>query len=183
MGLVGESIALILVVKWTIVLALAWVIHATLLRCNPRWRVTLWRATVVGIALVGLLSLAPPIVKYHLADRGQAAVVRSVPNEPAEESRAKAEAVAVKVSTEIIDPVSAAAPMVQTGGGNHLMATSPGTEPAEASGSSWGVQVGPWVSSIWISGVFALIARLMVGSFELAPARPAVGGCPCRDRQ
>jgi beta-lactamase regulating signal transducer with metallopeptidase domain/protocatechuate 3,4-dioxygenase beta subunit len=166
-GLVGESFALILVVKWTIVLTLAWVFHAILLRCNPRWRVTLWRATVVGIALVGLLSLAPPIVKYHLAHLGQAAVVRSVPNELAEESRAKPEAVAVTVSTEIIDPVSAAAPMIQTGGGNHLMATSPETEPDELSGSSWVVQVGPCVFSIWISGVVALIARLMVGSFSL----------------
>jgi beta-lactamase regulating signal transducer with metallopeptidase domain len=167
-GLADGSIALILVVKWTLVLALAWMIHATLMRCNPRWRVALWRATVVGIALVGLLSSAPPIVKYHLADREQAAVVvvRPLPRGPAEEGRAthEAEAVAVSVSTEAIAP----APLVPTEGSTLLVATSPGTEPAEAPGARWGTRAGSWVSSVWLIGVVVLLARLMAGSLSLA---------------
>ena len=38
--LVG-SIALTLALKWTVVLALAWMIHTSLSRSNPRWRVLL----------------------------------------------------------------------------------------------------------------------------------------------
>jgi len=167
-GLVGGSIALILVVKWTVVLALAWMIHATLLRCNPRWRVALWRATVVGIALVALLSSAPPIVKCHLADREQAAVVvaRPLPRGPAEEGRAthEAEAVAVSVSTGAIAP----APLVPTEGSTLLVATPPETEPAEAPGARWGIRAGSWLASVWLTGIFALLARLMAGSLSLA---------------
>ena len=61
-GLAVDSIVLVLVVKWTAVLAMAWLVHGMLAGRNPRWRVTLWRTTVVGIALVALLSSAPPIV-------------------------------------------------------------------------------------------------------------------------
>ena len=70
-GLVGESIALILVVKWTIVLALAWIIHATLLALeSPLASRALAHRPSSGIALVALLSSAPPIVKYHFARPG-----------------------------------------------------------------------------------------------------------------
>jgi beta-lactamase regulating signal transducer with metallopeptidase domain/protocatechuate 3,4-dioxygenase beta subunit len=160
--LLGESIALVLVVKWTVVLTLAWLFHATLSRCNPRWRVALWRATVVGIALVALLSSVRPIVTYHLADRGGAAieVVRSLPRGLAEEARATPEAVAVRASTEMIDPSQ-----VATSRGTELV---PSATTAATAGSRGSTRSGSWVSSIWLIGVFVLIARVIVGSLSLA---------------
>jgi len=51
-----------LVVRWTALLALAWVGNRALAGRNPRWRVVLWRAAVAGIAGVGILTLAPPVI-------------------------------------------------------------------------------------------------------------------------
>ena len=64
-GLSGDSIVLVLIVKWTAVLALAWLAHGMLVGRNPRWRVALWRSAIVGLAMVAVLSAAPPIVTYQ----------------------------------------------------------------------------------------------------------------------
>jgi len=50
------------VVRWTALLALAWLAHQALAGRDPRWRVGLWRAAVVGVAGVGMLTFAPPVV-------------------------------------------------------------------------------------------------------------------------
>src|SRR5271163_334302 len=84
-----HSIASALILKWTTVLALAWLAHGMLAGRNPRWRVALWRSAVVGIALVAVLSLAPPIVTYPTVPREPPAmdVARTVPTAPAVEVR------------------------------------------------------------------------------------------------
>ena len=58
----GASIGLVLMIKWTVVLALAWLAHAILAARNPRWRVALWRSAIFGLAIVAVLSASPPIV-------------------------------------------------------------------------------------------------------------------------
>ena len=68
-ALPDASIGLVLIVKWTAVLALAWLAHGMLAGRNPRWRVALWRSAIVGLALVALLSLVPPIVTYQSRSR------------------------------------------------------------------------------------------------------------------
>lgn len=55
-----------LVARWTALLCLAWLGHFLLANRNPRWRVALWRAAFVGIAGVGLLTLAPPVWEVPL---------------------------------------------------------------------------------------------------------------------
>ncbi len=42
----------VLVARWTLLLALAWLVHAALVGRNPRWRVALWRGAIVGVGLV-----------------------------------------------------------------------------------------------------------------------------------
>ena len=41
-----------LIAKMTILLLLAWGSHCLLARANPRWRVLLWRLTLVGLFAV-----------------------------------------------------------------------------------------------------------------------------------
>jgi beta-lactamase regulating signal transducer with metallopeptidase domain/thiol-disulfide isomerase/thioredoxin/protocatechuate 3,4-dioxygenase beta subunit len=53
----------VLVAKWTLVLALAWLVHAALAGRNPRWRVALWRGAMLGVGLIAALALIPPIVR------------------------------------------------------------------------------------------------------------------------
>ncbi len=62
-SLADGSIGLILVAKWTLLLALAWLGHAVLARGNPRWRVVLWRGAMLGIGLVAALAAVPPLVQ------------------------------------------------------------------------------------------------------------------------
>ena len=77
LGLREVSIGLVLIVKLTIVLALAWVAHGMLMRRNPRWRIALWRSTVVGLAVMPVFSACPPIVTYqHVTGERKSAVTR-----------------------------------------------------------------------------------------------------------
>ncbi len=46
--------------KASAVLAIAWLVHFILMRLNPRWRVFLWRGTVVGIVLLGVWTAGLP---------------------------------------------------------------------------------------------------------------------------
>ena len=41
--------------KITVILGFGWILHFCLGRCNPRWRVLLWRAVVVGLLLIPIL--------------------------------------------------------------------------------------------------------------------------------
>ncbi len=89
-GLPDASLGLVLIVKWTAVLTLAWLAHGMLAGRNPRWRVAIWRSAVVGLALVTVLSMAPPIVAYQSVSRDQASMERAANgSDHAPPSRAK----------------------------------------------------------------------------------------------
>jgi beta-lactamase regulating signal transducer with metallopeptidase domain/peroxiredoxin/5-hydroxyisourate hydrolase-like protein (transthyretin family) len=69
-------------IKVTALLALAWALHAVLVGRNPRWRVALWRATAVALAVVPALVVAPPVVTWRLpkpATAPGAAVIEATP--------------------------------------------------------------------------------------------------------
>jgi beta-lactamase regulating signal transducer with metallopeptidase domain/peroxiredoxin/Leucine-rich repeat (LRR) protein len=60
--------ALSVLLKITLVLTLGWILHLSLLHCNPRWRVLLWRGVAVAVIMVPILvpmtylqiSVSPP---------------------------------------------------------------------------------------------------------------------------
>jgi hypothetical protein len=70
-ALPAVSLGLVVIVKWTVVLTLAWVAHGLLARRNPRWRVALWRTAVVGLTLMAMRSVVRPLVSYRLGPRDQ----------------------------------------------------------------------------------------------------------------
>ncbi|MEN6627726.1 MAG: M56 family metallopeptidase [Candidatus Sumerlaeia bacterium] len=45
-----------ILLKASALLAFGWVMHAALMRANPRWRVLLWRGVLVGLAALPILS-------------------------------------------------------------------------------------------------------------------------------
>lgn len=55
---------LLLVAKVTLLLGVAWLMHALLAGRNPRWRVLVWRTTAVGIMLLATLTACPPFVSW-----------------------------------------------------------------------------------------------------------------------
>lgn len=58
--MVGLSYMPALLLKATILLAGAWCAHAAFHRCNPRWRVLLWRATLLALAVLPVAEWALP---------------------------------------------------------------------------------------------------------------------------
>ncbi|MCE5229571.1 M48 family metalloprotease [bacterium] len=64
-GLQPESgFAMDLFVRSSLLLALAWALHAALARFNPRWRIFLWRAVGCGLVLIPALMMLIP--KYEV---------------------------------------------------------------------------------------------------------------------
>jgi beta-lactamase regulating signal transducer with metallopeptidase domain/predicted esterase len=57
-------VLVLLVAKVTILLTVAWLLHALLGKSNPRWRVVLWRATSLGILLLVGLAPWPPVIHW-----------------------------------------------------------------------------------------------------------------------
>jgi len=51
----------VLLLKFTLVLIVAWLLQATLRRSNPRWRILVWRMSAIGLVGIALFSLRPPI--------------------------------------------------------------------------------------------------------------------------
>ena len=52
--------------KATLLLALAWLLHAALARANPRWRVLLWRGVAVGLVLLPLGAFGWPALEIRI---------------------------------------------------------------------------------------------------------------------
>ena len=161
------------------VLALAWLAHAMLSRRNPRWRVVLWRACVVGLALVVVLSAVPPIVTYHLLaarpafDRvradGNPFVARRGP------WRSGGRHGSVSGGNRLVASPSGADPShprsdFPTGVAGAAAGTGgkPPGVPGQDQGIRWGAGIVSWLWSIWLAGVLVLTARLILGSLGLA---------------
>jgi len=55
--LVNLSLPVSVLLKVTVILSVGWLGHFLLMRHNPRWRVLLWRAVMVGVILVPVLTV------------------------------------------------------------------------------------------------------------------------------
>jgi beta-lactamase regulating signal transducer with metallopeptidase domain len=55
-----------MVARISLVLAVAWLVHATLARTNPRWRVLAWRVASVAVLLVPAMTLWGPVISLAL---------------------------------------------------------------------------------------------------------------------
>jgi hypothetical protein len=57
----------LLLMKITLILAVAWLISFALARMNPRWRALLWREVSVGLVLLAVWTLGLPSLNIHVA--------------------------------------------------------------------------------------------------------------------
>ncbi len=184
-GLWDVSIGPVLIVKWTIVLVLAWLVHGMLARRNPRWRVAVWRSAVVGLALVAILSGVPPIVTYRLVP-GEQPLVNVVPTAPTAPTVAirdnrEADIVGAQTGsswgrrpwgTDSSHPrsdIPAGVAGVAAGEAGSPADVSPDDSAIrDAQGFRWNASLVSGLWTIWLVGVLVLTARLIVGSLRLA---------------
>jgi beta-lactamase regulating signal transducer with metallopeptidase domain len=136
-----------LVVRWTILLALAWFGHRMLAGRNPRWRVALWRAATVGVAVVGALTLAPPVLTVPVVPAAMAVVVSSDMAHRSQEP-----------GPEWIAPISRPEDSGPT-------ATAVPSTARRPEGASW--RIVPVLVGLWAVGVAVLAGRLVLAWFGL----------------
>ncbi len=166
---------LVLIAKWTLLLALAWLAHAALAGRNPRWRVALWRGAMLGIAMIAVLAMIPPIVKYPLIppaqpvpeDRREELTTRHEPTPttafvpiPVDPIPGRDEARPLVVRPE---PAAEAPPPAKT-------AMQPVPAPA-AIAEPWSSRAfrlaTSWALPIWLAGALILTARLILAGLAL----------------
>jgi beta-lactamase regulating signal transducer with metallopeptidase domain len=148
--------------KATLLLTISWLIHFTLARANPRWRVLLWRGVVVGLTLLFAWSIALPALEVSVSVP-EAAVTMSAPSLPSEDAKLIPVGFpeAAQFSTDASTPVE-------------LTATAPrgasdvAVEPLRALKSF--AAATPWravVFGLWIFGVALLVVRVTIGYARL----------------
>ncbi len=174
-----SSIGLMLTIKWTVVLALAWLAHALLARRNPRWRVALWRTAMVGLLLVAMLSEVPPIVTYRLVPRVQP-LIEAVPTVSPVAVRVTPEVSTIGVQPGIAQgrrPSGAEAGQIRSDPPAGVAASEAGkpqgvprhdSATRKAQGTQWGAGIVSGLWSIWLAGVLVLTARLILAGLSLA---------------
>ena len=101
----------------SIVLSLAWLVHAILLKCHSAWRVLLWRGVAVGLLLLPLLGLIIPRfvitlpAQPHLAG---ATAVELAPSDPIGAPESHGFGTAITASTGETHPPQTTSPTIPT---------------------------------------------------------------------
>ncbi|MHC4401517.1 MAG: M56 family metallopeptidase [Planctomycetota bacterium] len=159
----------VLLSKATLLLAIVWLIHFTLARVNPRWRVLLWRGAVVGLGLLVFWTLGLPDVEVSVLAPEAASTMPSpsLPSVVAERApaglpQARLLPTEVPASVEIVP----SAHQSSTDSGQNA-ALAVGAEPSEAS-MSWRAAL----LGIWGLGTALLLVRLAIGYLRLARVIP-----------
>lgn len=168
-SVLNELAAAALIARWTALLALAWFGHRALAGRNPRWRVALWRAAVVGLAGVGLLTLAPPVLTIPVVPA--AGTVVFVPSDMAPPM--------ARLEDTSLGSTAPPSRRQDSGPPAATVPASTGRPAAEA----W--RIAPALLGLWAVGVAVLAARMalawfgigrIIGCSEEAPGR-VVGQC------
>jgi beta-lactamase regulating signal transducer with metallopeptidase domain/protocatechuate 3,4-dioxygenase beta subunit len=145
----------LLLAKITLLLAVAWLMHFSLARANPRWRTLLWRGTVVGLALLAVWTLGLPGLEIRI----EAPVVTMSPAPQQPIAWGQDSAVAMDAA---LPPVEASAPPEMTAPAHQTSVevrpeTIPAVGPA-ASSLSWTARL----LGIWGIGMALLMLRLAI---------------------
>jgi WD40 repeat protein/beta-lactamase regulating signal transducer with metallopeptidase domain len=152
-----------LLTKATLLLAVAWVVHFSLARANPRWRTLLWRGVAVGLVLVALWMPCLPGLEIRIAT-------------PESVATALAPAVSRMVGERESEIPAAAAVNRRRGPASVEMMTTiqhteaevrpEATQPLESSEPSFSWRMA--VPGIWGLGVALLAVRLAIALVKVA---------------
>lgn len=152
-----------LLTKVTLLLAVAWVVHLSLARANPRWRTLLWRGTSVGLALVGLWVFGLPALEVPIQTPASVSTAPAPSSQPMFSER----------DPSVVKPAgphrAEIAVAVATSATPHQgpIEARPATAPPAKSSGLWLTWPGALLG-IWILGMALLVARLAIAYVGLA---------------
>ncbi|MEX0678409.1 MAG: M56 family metallopeptidase, partial [Pirellulales bacterium] len=200
---VDEFAWLSLLVKTTLVLVVARLLHAALWRANPRWRRLLWRTTALGLVLVTVSFLFPPLVSWAILPAGVSDAITKMPKHrhpaafhspsaarkvrdfdfsPRSVLARQARPRPNGLQSDSLAPASAGAPVPRQAVANATQPNSKAAQPPEASSSIAsapqlaGLPV--WVAAIWCAGAVLIVTRTVVGMRRLAAVRNRATAVP-----
>lgn len=153
----------LLLSKATLLLAVAWLIHFALARANPRWRVLLWRGTVVGLALLVVWSLGLPGLEVRVPVPEAAAMPSSEALPPVVADPAP---VVLPQADVFSTEMPASAEMTTAPPQRPVSAGRDPNRPVDTARPSPSWQAA--LLSLWCLGVALLLARLAIGYLRLA---------------
>ncbi len=151
-----------LLIKATLLLAVAWLIHFGLARANPRWRTLLWRGVAVGLVLMAVLAFGLPGVEIQIPVPESVATAPAPPPQP----------ILIERDSRVVEADAlhrAEFPSTAT------MKTTPGQDPVEAqpqaarpveSSGQWLAWPIPFLV-VWCFGVALLAIRLAAAVVRL----------------
>ena len=149
--LIDLPFAISVILKITIVLSVGWIMHLSLVGRNPRWRVLLWRVTIVGILLVPALV---PLKSLQIR-------VAPVPESPATSSTYSASESDV-TSQSVASPVETAFVSGPMENGNSYQPRT------SFSLSAWLKTYMPWILlAVWGIVATILSSRLLVQFIQI----------------
>ena len=97
-----------LLLRWTLLFALAWGIHFILRNRHARWRQMLWRGVLLSVATIALMPLLPvPLVQISVG-RSRIEALRPLPSDPLPAPAAKSSGFAALPEKSPAVPVTAA---------------------------------------------------------------------------
>jgi hypothetical protein len=178
--LVENELTLAIVVRITIVLAVAWTCDAALRRANPRWRIFAWRATAVGIIVVAAMSCRPPAITLALLPTGPAPIENIESAEPSSPHRPLGVAIASSSpdAPQLTNPPALpsasiakrdAPPIVDgeksgASGKTSTPATTNSTAAMTPASRTTLESTKAWIIALWAVGASAVLARFFLGA-------------------
>lgn len=191
----------LLLVKVTLILFVAWTSHALLRHSNPRWRILLWRVSVIGLICIAMFSLKAPFFTLPLLPALSTETVATNPVAPTVSTNASKEGnvnqsqssdmsqagADVRFPWNQHDQTSVSPTAVATTTESAASTTrgSESTEPGRVSRfeqifsrPTW--RLSTWALILWSVGVLLGLVRLFVGVVRVAKTCNASHAVPAR---
>lgn len=152
--LADAPVLAVVLLKATVLLAVAWLIHLALARANPRWRVLLWRGTALALAALPVLEFVPSAIELSVR-RPEVASAGALP---------PAVPIAWQSGTSMPPRAESPPPSVTEGDPRKAEGVS-ATGQAEPLVATRALEtLGRWtLPAIWLGGFVLLAARLGIG--------------------
>lgn len=156
--------------KMTLFLSLAWVLHFALRWANPRWRVLLWRGVAVGLTAIPVLAATLPSWKVPVAPLRPRAVAQlsplrnTVTPSPAREAPFPSSFPSSSSSPSSAPTRMQESPVYRHPEPHRRTRTTTPSEKSPHSLVSWVKGHATWLSvGVWAAGVLALSLRFFLG--------------------
>jgi beta-lactamase regulating signal transducer with metallopeptidase domain/thiol-disulfide isomerase/thioredoxin len=172
-----HAATVLLITKISVLLVSAWLLYFALARANPRWRVLVWRSSGVGIVLLTVLAVLPPIVEVPIMSprkagnfRADAETLRRVKNEIYAPNKTS---VALPHGSKLPSPSDEMASIhrpVRPGSAPlHVATVTANVDSALSARQPWSFL--EWLTATWFAGVLIGFARMAIGVWGVARLR------------